>query len=140
MAWLQARGQGPRAESSHAAARSLCEAGAGVGKVSEGSISFDVRQGLSWVRLCLLRAPLPGTRAPCGLALDCQVSCSSSPRQRQPRLCFPCSSLVLGYWSPFWSFFPGVLEIDPLTAALQLSGQRVGEEEHRPSPWLDLRG
>lgn len=108
MAKLQARGQGLRAESSRAAARSVCEVRREPGgKVSEGSVCSDIRQGLGWVRLGLLRASLPGTRAPSGLALDCQVSCFSPHGQRQHRLYFPCSSLVLGYWFHFWSFFPG---------------------------------
>lgn len=96
-----------------------------------------------WTRFGLAAScasPSPERTLPVASDQDCTVTCPPPPGQRQARLCFPCSSLVLGYWSPFWSFFPGILEIDLLTAVVQLGGQRVGEGEHRACPWSELRG
>lgn len=81
MAKLQARAkeQSLRAESSRAAARSVCEVRREPGgKVSEGSVCSDVRQGLGWVRLGLLRAPSPERALP--VAWPLTAKCPASHR------------------------------------------------------------
>lgn len=142
-------GRGSQTESARAAALSLREAwrSLGAGKVSEGQFcSCARRAGLGSARhgppapQRVGRVPVLGHAEKRALSevsvLDCKLPDPHGSGGANSGYVSRAILLSWAHWSPFWSFFSGHQAIDPLTAAEQLCGQRLGR---RNTTWTRIR-